>query len=159
MRLTLLSLGFGLLLVASLGAKVHGKVGGGLAATDPDDGDILALFARHGFATRLAERNTDPVWVTGTLGDCSIDIASISPRGWHRAVVDWRAQGQTLQYAADGELLDRQPILMPVATHYINRLKRYVGMEAPAVKVRAVITAPACPAGIIPAAELAALSD
>lgn len=159
MRLILLSLAFGLLLVASVGAKMHGDLGGGLAASAPDDADILALFGRHGFAIARAEPNTDPAWITGKQGDCTIDIASISPRGWHRTVVDWRASGRTLHYAVDGGLFDRQPILKPTMVHYLNRLKRYAGLDAPAVKVRAIVLAPECPVDAIPTAELAALSE
>lgn len=159
MRLILLSLGFMLLMVASLGAKINGKMGGGLAATDPDDADILALFKRHGFAVTRAEPNTDPVWITGELAQCRVDIASISPRGWHRTVVEWHASGKTLHYAVDGQLLDQQPVLKPTAMHYLNRLKRYAGLDAPAVKVRAVVIAPECPADILPSVELTALSE
>lgn len=159
MRLILLSLGFTLLLVASLGAKVNSKVGGGLAATAPDDADILALFKRHGFSVTHAEPNTDPVWITGTLAQCRVDIASVSPRGWHRTVVEWHASGQTLHYAVDGGLFDQQPILKPTAIHYLNRLKRYAGLNAPAVKVRAIVIAPECPADILPPEELVALSQ
>lgn len=158
MRLILLSLFFALLLGVSLGAKVHGNLGGGLAATDPDDADILALFSRHDFSITRAEPNTDPVWITGRQGDCTIDIASVSPRGWHRTVVDWRASGGMLRFAAEGGLFDRQPVLRPTMVHYFNRLKRYAGMDAPAVKVRAIVVAPECPAEVIPMAELAGLS-
>lgn len=159
MRLILLSLGFTLLLVASLGAKINSKMGGGLAATDPDDADILALFKRHGFAVTRAEANTDPVWITGTLAQCRVDIASISPRGWHRTVVKWHASGKTLHYTFDGGLFAEQPVLKPTAIHYLNRLKRYAGLNAPAVKVRAVVIARECPADILPTAELVALSQ
>jgi hypothetical protein len=155
----LLSLSFVLLLAASLGVKVHGNLGGGMTASDPDDTDILALFSRHGFAITRAEPNTDPVWITGKQGDCTIDIASISPRGWHRAVVDWRASGRTLHYAAAGDLFDRQPILKPTAIHYLNRLKRYAGIDAAAVKIRAIVIAPECPANIIAPSEFSALSE
>lgn len=159
MRLILLSVFFVLLLVASLGAKVHTSFGHGLAATDPDDADIVALLSRHGFAITRAQPGTDPVWITGRQGDCAIDIASVSPRGWHRTAVDWRASGGTLRYAAEGGLFDRQPILRPTMIHYLNRLKRYAGMDAPAVKVRAIIIAPGCPPDAVPMAELATLSE
>ncbi|HWK64579.1 MAG TPA: hypothetical protein VNS34_06540 [Rhizobiaceae bacterium] len=159
MRLILLSLFFALLLGASFGAKVHANFGRGLAASDPDDADILALLSRHGFTITRAPPGTDPVWLTGRKGDCAIDIASVSPRGWHRTAVDWRASGGTLRYAAEGGLFDQQPILGPTLIHYLNRLKRYAGIDAPAVKVRAIIIAPECPADAVLMTELAALSE
>lgn len=157
-RLTL-SLALGLLLAASLVIKVYGRAGADAAADSPGDDDIVALLHKHGFEIQQAPPDTDPAWLHGSRDGCRIDIADVSPQGWHRSIVEWHAAGKTLEYSAMGKLHDRQPILMPMMAHYLARLERYVGIEAPGVKVRAIVVEPECPPGVISAAELAALSD
>lgn len=159
MRRLTLSLGFGLLLATSLVFKVYGNAGSDGPAVAPGEDDILALLQKHGFATETAPPDTDPVWVHGTRGDCRIDIANVSPQGWHRSIVEWHASGKTLQVSALGKLYDRQPILQPMIVHYFHRLQRYLGIDAPAVKIRAIVVAPGCAASTISSPELAALSD
>jgi len=157
-RLTL-SLAFGLLLAASIAIKVYANVGSGKLAMYPDDEDITALLSKHGFATDRADPNTDPGWIYGVREGCRVQIANVSPQGWHRSIVEWEATGKILEYSANGRLHDRQPILKPMLVHYLHRLERYAGIDAPAVKVRAIIVAPECPSDVIAPAELAALSD
>ena len=158
MRRLALSLVFGVLLAVSIMFKVRSDVAGSVDAMYPDDSAITALLVKEGFRTHHAAPNTDPVWVYGVRGNCRVQIASVSPQGWHRSVVEWQAAGQTLLYSVGGALHDRQPILGPLTIHYFNRLKRYLGFDAPAVPIRAIIMAPECPADAIPPDELAALS-
>ena len=66
--------------IASLGLKVNAD---GRASDDfmyPSQDDIVALFARNGFAVESAPPNTDPQWVTGTRGGCRMQIANVSDR-------------------------------------------------------------------------------
>lgn len=154
-----LSAALALLLTASLVIKVYGYAGAGTAAIYLDDEDIVALMRKHGFEIDRAPPNTDPVWVHGARNDCKIDIANVSPQGWHRSIVEWHAAGKTLEYSVGGKLHERQPILEPMIIHYYRRLERYVGVDAPAVKVRAIVVAPECPMDVIPVSELAALSE
>lgn len=156
-RLTL-SVALGLLLAASLAIKVYGRAADDGAANDPGDQDIVALLQKHGFKTEMAAANTDPPWVRGMRDGCRIDIASVSPQGWHRAIVEWYAAGKELQYSAQGRLHADQPILRPMMTHYLARLQRYAGIGASEVRIRAVVIAPGCPVDAVPPSELAALS-
>ncbi|BCH30089.1 hypothetical protein MesoLjLc_20190 [Mesorhizobium sp. L-8-10] len=159
MRRLALSVALGLLLAASLAIKVYGRAALAGSADDVGDQDIVALLQKHGFQTWRAATDTDPVWVHGTRNGCQIDIAGVSPQGWHRAIVDWHAAGKRLQYSAMGELRDQQPMLKPMMVHYLARLQRYAGIGAPEVKIRAIVITPGCPADVVPPAELAALSD
>lgn len=159
MRRLTLSVTLGLLLAASLAIKVYGRAAPSGGMDDVGDQDIVTLLQRHGFKAEKAAADTDPVWVHGVRDGCQIDIADVSPQGWHRAIVDWYAAGKELRYSALGELHDEQPILKPMMTHYLARLQRYAGIGAPDVKVRAIVVAPGCPADVVPPAELAALSE
>lgn len=159
MRRLTLSVALGLVLAASLVLKVYGHGGSGKVGVDPGDEDIVALLHQHGFRTKRAPPNTDPVWIHGVRGDCRIDIANVSPQGWHRSIVEWHATGKSLQYSAMGTLHDQQPILKPMIVHYFGRLKRYLGIDAPGATVRAIVMTTECPAGVITSPELAALSD
>lgn len=159
MRRLTLSLALGLLLAASLAIKVYGRAAQDGAVNDVGDQDIVALLQKHGFEIEQATTDTDPPWVHGMKDGCQIDIASVSPQGWHRAIVEWYAAGKQLQYSAQGQLHAEQPLLRPMLTHYLGRLQRYVGISAPDVKIRAVVITPGCPGDVVAPAELAALSD
>lgn len=158
MRRLALSLVFGVLMAVSIVIKVQGDVAGSVDAMYPDDSAITDLLEKEGFQIDRAAPNTDPEWVYGIRRNCRVQIASVSPQGWHRSVVEWQARNQTLLYSAGGALHDRQPILGPLTVHYLNRLKRYLGFAAPAVPIRAIIMAPECAADALPRDELAALS-
>jgi hypothetical protein len=156
-RLTL-SVACGLLLAVSLALKVQ-SAAPGAQSTPPSTGeDVPALLSRNGFAVTFAEPNTDPAWVYGTRGTCRLQIADISPQGWHRAALDWQASGRVLLYSVGGKLYRQQPILRPMAIDYFRRLQRYVGINAPPVVARALIIDRTCPADPIPTRELEALT-
>lgn len=159
MRRLTLSVALGLLLAASLAIKVYGRAAPSGRVEDVGDQDIVSLLQKHGFRTQIAAADTDPVWVHGVRENCQVDIAGVSPQGWHRAIVDWYAAGKHLRYSVLGELHDEQPILKPMLTHYLARLQRYAGIGAPEVKIRAIVVARGCPADVVPPAELAALSE
>lgn len=145
--------------MVSLGLKVNADGRANDSLMYPGQDDIVALFEHNNFAVQFAPPNTDPVWVTGTRGACRIQIANVSPQGWHRNIVDWASKDRTLIYAAGGTLQPKQPLLGPMTHHYLNRLKRYAGIGAPAVRVRAILLESGCEPNPIPAAELSALSD
>jgi hypothetical protein len=156
-RLTL-SLCFGLLLAVSIALKVQGAASGARSIQPSDGDDIQALLSRNGFAVSRAEPNTDPVWFYGVKGECRLQIADISPQGWHRSALDWQATGRVLLYSVGGQLSPQQPILRPMAIDYLRRLLRYVGISEPPVKARAIIIGNTCPADPIAASDLEALS-
>lgn len=159
MRRLTLSVALGLLLAASLAIKVYGRAAPSGGQDSVGDQDIVALLQKHGFETQSAAADADPPWVHGVRDGCQIDIAGVSPQGWHRAIVAWYAAGKQLRYSALGELHDKQPILMPMVMHYLARLQRYVGIGAPDVKIRAVVITPGCPADVVSSEELAGLSN
>jgi hypothetical protein len=153
----MLSLVFGVLLALSLGFKFHAGLDQS-AALPADDGDIVALLDRNGFAVTRAPPNTDPQWVYGVRGDCSLQIADISLQGWHRSTLEWASGGRPLMYSVEGKLYAQQPILRPMVLHYLRRGERYMGMRAAPVRARAIIIDRGCPADPIAPAELEALS-
>ena len=149
---------FTLVAVLSLALKVSANGRASDQLMYPDQDDIAAMFERNHFAVEFSPPATDPQWVIGTLGDCHMRIANVSPQGWHRSIVEWAAKDRTLFYSASGALEPEQPLLGPITHHYINRLKRYVGISAPAVRVRAIILDQGCGPASIPEDELASLS-
>ena len=158
MHRLMLSLGFGLLLVLSIVIKVYSSAAGSMSATYSGDEDIVALLRKNGFTTHRAEPNTDPIWTYGVGDRCRLQVANVSPQGWHRATVAWQAAGQVLLYSVEGKLYDQQPILKPMTIHYLRRLERYLGIDAPPVRVRAIIIGPECPAETIASMKLEVLS-
>jgi hypothetical protein len=154
-----LSLAFALLLAVSLGLKAQLGSATSFTAQYPDSADIETLLAKHEFTVTLPDPNTDPQWVTGDRGTCRLQIANVSPQGWHRAAVEWKAGDNPILYAAGVALHDRQPIVKPLVRHYLRRFERYAGIDAPPLKVRAIIRSGDCPDSLIEPAELAALSD
>ena len=144
------------LLVASISIKILSY--GAHSSTYPGDDDIASLLQKNGFETHKADANTDPAWTYGVRKDCRLQIANVSPQGWHRSVIEWEAVGQTLLYSADGRLYGSQPIIKPMTIHYLRRLERYMGIDAPPVRVRAINIAPECPSNAIASTELASLS-
>jgi hypothetical protein len=152
------SLAFGLLLVISIAIKVYAGAGARAALVYPDDDDIAALLSENGFTTSKAAPNTDPVWTYGVRDDCRLQIASVSPQGWHRSTVEWEAGDRILLYSVSGRLYRSQPTLKPLMIHYLRRLQRYVGFDAPPVRVRAIIIARECTADAIASFNLAVLS-
>ena len=158
MRPSTLSLGFGLLLVLSLAVKVQAGLGHSSPAVTPDGEDIVAMLARSGFATSRAAPNTDPAWVYGVKGECKLQIADVSLQGWHRSALELEAVGRSLLYSVGGRLHTEQPILWPMMIHYLRRLERYVGIDAPPPRVRAIVIGRGCSAALIPQLELEALS-
>jgi len=154
-----LSLTLALVGIVSLGLKVQADGRANDNLMYPGQEDIVALLERNNFAVQLAPPNTDPQWVTGVRDTCRVQIANVSPQGWHRNIVKWASRDKTLVYSAGGELAAQQPLVGPMAHHYLNRLKRYAGLDAPAVRVRAVLMDQGCATDTIPSAELAALSD
>ncbi|TPN85041.1 hypothetical protein FJ987_16025 [Mesorhizobium sp. CU2] len=154
-----LSLAFGLLLVLSVTLKVlGGGIGQSVTEAHPANEDIAALLRNNGFAFSLSEPNTDPQWFYGTKGTCQLQIADVSPQGWHRSALDWQAKGRLLLYSVEGKLYEHQPILMPMVHHYFGRAMRYMGIQIRPVMARAIIIGPQCPALPIATVELEGLS-
>lgn len=150
-------LGLALLLALSLAIKVH-ALGQNAAIPAVDDQDIVSLLGRKGFAVSRAAANTDPGWIYGVKGRCKVQVADVSLQGWHRATLEWEAGGRSLLYSVGGMLYAEQPILKPMVIHYFRRFERYVGVQAPSVRVRAIIIDPQCPPNQIAPAEFEALS-
>jgi hypothetical protein len=148
-----------LLLVASLGMKLHIGAPTKFSQQFPDNDDIIGMLEKNRFKVSLSAPDRDPYWISGTRAGCRLQIASVSPQGWHRAAVDWKAAGAPVLYAAGNALHASQPILRPLLRHYWRRMKRYIGIPATALRIRAVIMAGNCPEDLVPKADLAALSN
>lgn len=154
-----LSLAFALLLALSLGLKAELGSATSFTTQYPEAEDIADLMAKHDFAVTFPEPNTDPQWFTGVREGCTFRIANVSPQGWHRAAVEWKAGADPILYSAGTALHDEQPIAAPLMRHYIRRFERYAGMNSPPLKVRAIIRTGDCPDSFIAPSELAGLSD
>ena len=154
-----LSLAFAVLLAVSLGLKVQLGSATSFAAQYPDSDDIAALMANHAFAVTPPEPDTDPQWFTGVRDGCVVQIGNVSPQGWHRAAVEWKAGNNPVVYSAGSTLHDQQPIAGPLMRYYLRRFERYAGINSPPLKVRAIIRSGDCPDSFIAPSELAGLSD
>ena len=154
-----LSLAFGLLLVLSVTLKVlGGGIGQSVTTAHPANEDIAALLRNNGFSFSLSDPNTDPQWFYATKGTCQLQIADVSPQGWHRSALDWQARGRPLLYSVEGKLYEHQPILIPMVHHYFGRAMRYVGIQIRPVMARAIIIGPHCPESPIATVDLERLS-
>lgn len=147
-----------LLLAASLGIKVHLGAATRFADQYPGYADIIAMLAKNQFAVSGPDAGTDPAWLTGIRDGCRVDVANVSPQGWHRAAVEWKAGGATIRYSAAGIVREHQPILGPMLRHYLSRMQRYLGFDAPAPRIRAIIIGRDCPSDRTLLNDLAALS-
>ena len=154
-----LSLAFALLLAVSLGLKVQLGSATSFTAQYPEGEDIAALMTKHAFAVTFPEPDTGPQWFTGVRDGCVMQIANVSPQGWHRAAVEWKAGDNPVVYSAGTTLHDQQPIAGPLMRHYLRRFERYAGIDSPPLKVRAIIRTGDCPDSFIAPSELASLSD
>lgn len=152
----------GLLLVLLLAASLAGKALSERRAADPAPrdslADLAAYLAARGYAVSVADTNTAPVWVSGTLGGCLVRIADVPPQGWARSIVAQLGAGQQVRYAFGGGFYPDQPVLLTSIAEYRQRLLRYFGLVAPPPIVRAILVSPACPAGTIGPAEAPLLS-
>jgi hypothetical protein len=154
-----LNLAFVFCLILSITLKVlGGGIGQGVTTASSGNEDIAALLDRNGFAVSLSDPNTDPQWFYGTKMTCRVQIADVSPQGWHRSALEWHAKGRTLLYSVEGKLYEHQPIMMPMIDHYVRRALRYLGVHAGPVRARAIIVDSQCPAHPITAADLEGLS-
>jgi hypothetical protein len=140
------SFALALLLATSLAIKSYVSMSGRVLAAQPDDSDIAAMLAANGFEMTVPMPATDPAWFLGETGDCRIYIAGISPQGWHRAAVEWKAQSVNGQvsYLTENEMTGQQPVLRTTLIHYWRRLQRNVGIDAAPLRLRAIVASGDC---------------
>ncbi|MBS3649409.1 hypothetical protein KEU06_12400 [Pseudaminobacter sp. 19-2017] len=158
MRPTTASLALAALLGLSLAGKSVGLTQSGLA--DPNsESDIVAFLEERGFAVLPPDRETAPVWIVGVLGACRIRVADVAPEGWARAIIAEQTAGERLAYVFAGRFLAEQPVISTRMENYHRRLIRYLGFEAPALRLRAVAVSPACPPDIMRSQDAERLSS
>ncbi|RVD59175.1 hypothetical protein EN828_11975 [Mesorhizobium sp. M2D.F.Ca.ET.185.01.1.1] len=159
MNRSTLRLTVGLFVTLSVSLKVlGGGIGQSATADHPANEDIAALLRANGFAFTLSAPNTDPQWFYATKERCQLQIADVSPQGWHQSMLDWQARGRVLLYSVEGKLYEHQPVLVPMMHHYIGRALRYTGIKTRPVVARAIIIGPRCSLLPIAAADLERLS-
>lgn len=161
MTRTGLSFALAALLACSLTLKVSASLRGVSVASDVENGDIVAYLEEAGFGVKPPVPATDPPWYVGTSGKCHVEIATISPQGWHRAAVDWRtaALDGTSFYLQGGRIEAEQDILASTASYYWRRLQRYFGLPARDPVVRAVVVSGVCPEAMFGNEMLSRLSS
>jgi hypothetical protein len=155
----LFSVALVLLLVVSLAIKFSEPVSVNIDDSDQDESSIVSFLNRRGFAVTAGESARTPLWISGVRGTCVVRIATVSPQGWHRAVVAQTAAGQLLAYAYAGQIYDEQPILRTTWDYYVRRLRGHFRMQAQLSPVRAVIIAPECAASSLNPGDLKSLSE
>ena len=155
----LFSVALVLLLVVSLTIKFSEPVSVSFADSNQDESSIVHFLNRRGFAVTVGEPESAPSWISGVRGTCIVRIATVSPQGWHRAVVAQAAAGQLLAYAYAGQIYNEQPALRTTWDHYVRRLRGHFRMQARLSPVRAVIIAPGCTASSLSPSDLKTLSE
>lgn len=152
----IVSIAFGVVLVASIGLKVPGL----MKVSDGETHDVLPGVAKaleeNGFQVSQYRPDNDLAWVVGANDGCSLRVTAVAPQGWHRALVAQMANGSRLYYFFDGAVYREQPILRTRAYHYWRKFARYLGIEPQERSVLAVLMSPSCES--VPLAQVAELS-
>jgi hypothetical protein len=145
----------GVILALSLGFKASGQISGTEAPAD-GNADVLAFLQTHGFV--VDEIHPDSLWISAAAGDCTLQIATVSPLGWERDVIVESAGTAKLSYVFAGQTYAEQPVLQTALTHYWQRLRGYVRLPSHQYRVRAVIAGDRCPPAMLKPESLADLS-
>lgn len=142
MRQLLLKAIFAGVLTLSLALKVLGNTAEEETATEDIPAIIEQYLEQRGF-TLSWQVTVNGSALVATNDGCSIEIANVSPHGWHRSAMAQHASGRQLIYLYDGSVYDDQPVALTKFGYYWHKLIRYF-MASSAPVVRAVITTPEC---------------
>lgn len=143
MRPTLLRALLVLLLTASLSVKVLGSVTSGDDPPSDVPQSIHGYLEQHGFALSQQPSMDGPALIA-ISGLCRIEIANVSPHGWHKSAMEQEAGQRTLVYFYGGAVYDQQPVMLTKLGYYWHKLMHYF-VTSTAPSVRAAIIAPECP--------------
>jgi hypothetical protein len=156
MRLLTASLAFAILLSASLAGKGFGLKETGRAS--PDDDRAVLYLEERGLTVNSAAHYATSIWTVATRGACRVRIATVSPEGWSRAIVEQTA-GEHLTYAFDGRLYAEQPVMRTMLENYRRRLLRYFGNRPPDLQIRAISISQGCPPDLLRSEDALRLSQ
>jgi hypothetical protein len=126
----------------SLALKVFGNTAQVQTATEDMPAIIGQYMEQHGF-TLTQQRTVSGSALVATSGPCRIEIADVSPHGWHRSAMAQHASGRQLAYLYDGSVYADQPVALSKFGFYWHKLIRYF-MPSSTPAVLAVITSPEC---------------
>jgi hypothetical protein len=144
------------LLTGSLSVKVLGSVSSGDDPPSDVPQSIHTYLEQRGFALSQQPSMDGPALVA-ISGLCRIEIANVSPHGWHRSAMEQEAGQRTLVYFYGGVVYDQQPLALTKLGYYWHKLMHYF-TPSTLPSVRAAIIAPECPSGAASLDTLAQLS-
>lgn len=130
------------LLVFSLGLKARSIDRVEQPIEQPSAPALFSALSADGFTLTEAAGLEGPAWVAAR-GGCHIEVATISPLGWHQSAMSVRAGAQALAYVYAGQIYQEQPVLLSKLGYYWHKLTNYFypSMQPP---VFGVVTSDAC---------------
>ena len=144
------SSGFRLLVAALIALSLGGKLAASAAPPGPDPraaaGATAAALAAAGFDTRIREMDRSPgILVEARRGGCRLVAGDYPAHGTFAAVYrDLAAPLGPLRYAFRGRLRAGEPKLGALASFYLGRELRRIGIAARRSPVIALAAAPGC---------------
>jgi hypothetical protein len=141
-RQLLLKVIFAGVLTLSLALKVFGHTAEEQTATEDIPAAIEQYLQQRGF-TLSRQVTVNGSALVATNGPCRVEIANVSPHGWHRSAMAQHASGRQLAYLYDGSIYADQPVALTKFDFYWHKFIRYF-MASSTPAVRAVITASEC---------------
>jgi hypothetical protein len=151
---------FGGLLLATIGLKISGALGSGVA--HPDDvvrAQLHDFLSHHGFVAQPTEI-VNPVAVAGQSGSCQLLLINVAPQGWHRDMPGRYATATDQSFFVfRAQRYQQQPIWLTRADYYWRLPARTVGLQTPLDLVLGVVASAACDVNKLPWNELVHLSS
>lgn len=101
-----------------------------------------------GFERDVALPESQPRLLSVSRGDCRLLIAQVSPRGWHRDLMERLTKpGETRHFVFRNVIGSEQDVLATSLSFYRMRLLRYAGINAAEEPVWGVISSAGCGEG------------
>jgi hypothetical protein len=150
-----------LLIGAALALTLAGKLAASVEEPAPDLASAAASTAqflgRHGYEAEVRRTARAPhLLVTARRGGCRLAVGDYTPYGTFADIYrDLARPIGPLHFAWRGTLHDSAPKLGPLATFYVWRELRRIGVEAPRSPVLAVAASPQCDLAGLPWEEVA----
>jgi hypothetical protein len=84
--------------------------------------------------------------------DCRVELAVLSPLGWHQSAMAARSPEQALAYIYKGEIFEAQPVTRTKLDYYWHKVANYFG-SFPQAPVFSVALSDTCPMNMEQVAE------
>jgi hypothetical protein len=114
-------------LAVSLGIKVA-PVGAAIRDQVSWDVQTAAAFEKRGFSIKGIVPDRDPPMLSVHKPGCDMQIAEVSPLGWHRDLLaNIVRPDEHLLFVYQGAVFETQPVWRTSTGYHWNRLRSYVG--------------------------------